>query len=226
MPEGSWTTTRRALLVALVLVSACAHAPRREVTSSAAALRCEDASFFLAHQPPPSAGDQARRAAMAPLSYVATGTGAVGAAAVLTAGGVAVGAIVCSPFIALDAALGGHGDMGGQCVGDVASPLIAIGTVGAGRVIYRATRTWRCLDRSRESRETRAVARCHAKRRWPGDLDVARALLVGLQVHGCVPDGERRAIEAALSEMPGDDAAAPEPERGPPDAPDSLLHAR
>jgi hypothetical protein len=214
MPDRSRTLTRGALLLGLVLAPACAHGPRREVSDSAAALRCEEASSLLEHQPRPSTADQARRAVTAPLSYLATGAGAVGAAAVLVPSGVIVGALICSPVIALDAALKGDGELSGECVGGIAGPLVAAGAVGAGEAIYRSTRTWRCVDRSRESRETRAVARCYAERRWLGDLDVARTLLVRLReprIYGCLPGAERRAIDTALSEMPGGDAAAPEP---------------
>jgi hypothetical protein len=200
MPERSRALTRGTLLLGLVPASACAHGPRREVTDSPAALRCEEASSFLAHPPRPSAAEQARRAVTAPLSYLATGAGAAGGAAVLVPSAALVGALVCSPVIALDAALKGDGEMSGQCVGAIASPIIAGGTVGAGQGIYRATRTWRCLDRSRESRETRAVARCYAERRWLGDLDVARTLLVGLReprIYGCLPDAEARTSSEA-----------------------------
>ncbi len=191
----------------LLAAAACAHAPRPGVAGPADALRCEDAARFLAaHPPDPPPLDGVRLLATAPLSYAATGVAYGAEATAVVGAGVAAGAVVCSPLLALEVALHGSGDASGECFVYVAAGLASgLWLPGAGSGVWRATRAWRCPDLTRLSREVRAIARCHARRGAPGDLEQARAHLAWLReappIRTCLPDGERRAIDRALAEL-------------------------
>lgn len=211
----------RGVLPSLLLAAAagCAHGPRPGVAGPAEALECEEAeAFFAAHPPAPPPFDGVRRVATAPLSWAATGAAYVVEATGVVGVGVAAGAVVCAPLLVFEAGLHGTGEASAECFVDVTGGVAgALWLPGAGRGVWRATRTWRCPDVTRLSRELRAIARCRARRGAPGDVELARQELAWLRearpVAACLSGGERRAIERELAALAPPGAPAPPPDQ-------------
>jgi len=191
-------TIRRATL-ALVVAAACAHAPRREVVEPVARLDCDAAGRVLAEHParPPPA-DGLRRVVTTPLSWLTIGAGYTADVVALALIGFVGGALVCTPVWAVEAALGGSGDVGGECIGGVSEAFWDQGELlGIGAGAARVTRAWRCQELRRGWAETLSVARCLADRSGPGDLARATSMLEPLQA----PEAQRCLPMNRLTEL-------------------------
>jgi hypothetical protein len=199
------------IAAALALSAGCAHAPRRAVAGLSQAARCEEASAVLVRRPRTEPLDELRLALTAPLAYAATGVGWVadGAAVATLAGG--GGLLVCAPVLMIEGALSGDGDASAQCFVWVVGAALAVGPPGAGRGLYRATRSWRCPDHVRLAREVQAVASCYSARDLPGDRALARDHLLQLRwqqgIWKCLPHDEQGAVQSAIDAL----GASPEP---------------
>jgi hypothetical protein len=190
--------------VLLAALTGCAHAPRAAIRAPALDGRCDAAAELLARRPPrQTVDDEFRQVFTQPLSYAVAGAGYAVDGTVLVGLGVVGGGLVCLPAAALDAMFDGDGELYGECFVSVAGTIIGeAGLPGAGRGLARATRRWRCPDRTRLAREARTVAACYARRAAPGDLGQARELVAALhrddRVRACLPRRERRANARAL----------------------------
>jgi len=197
---------RAAQLVAVCCCVACAHQVDPKLAQFVDTGQCENGSQYLFQKGDrPPVRSRVSQVILLPLSYVAIGLGYTTNVVLVLAGGVVVGAVVCSPLIALDVASSGDGRMSGECVSEVAGAVISEESLTAlGDAIYDGTKKWRCADLTPLSREIRAVARCYTNRRSPGDLDKARQQLGVLgqnRFASCVSDEERQAVGDALREI-------------------------
>ncbi|MBI2522683.1 MAG: hypothetical protein HYV97_19840 [Bdellovibrio sp.] len=104
-------------------------------------------------------------------SYLLSGVGYSTDIILTFAGGVAVGAILCSPAIAIDMATKGDGSLSGECLRammqgmDIREPITAFGEKS-----YKSTRGWRCPKIDYFSEGLRHVSRCYKEQ---GEYDKA-----------------------------------------------------
>ena len=189
---------------ALLLATACAHAPRADVMRPAATGDCE-AAAALATRPPGRHGDRMRRAVTAPASWLAVGTAYTTDVSVTLVGGAVVAGVGCLPLLLVDGALGWDDGPGSACAQVVAESIWRSGFMQLGPHAVKETRSWRCLDPTAAARETLAVARCFSARGWLGDEDVARTLLTVYRADrerfACTPGRLRREIDGLLDEI-------------------------
>ena len=114
-------------------------------------------------------------------SYAATGSVAVTETLVYAGGGIVVGALICSPIIAIEAAADGNGEASIECVARVGSyAMVAI----AEESDYSLTQgVWRATESMRlESYDSLAAylldsVECRIERNGPGDREQARQQL-------------------------------------------------
>jgi hypothetical protein len=185
----------------LLLAAGCAHAPPPEFSQRIRQGRCEDAASFLRANPRgPPGRSRVRQAVTLPLSWILTGVGYTAEATVVVGGGIVLSGVLCTPILALEAAVQGDGDATAECV------VMALGAIfddaelpGVGRGIRKATHKWRCADLSPVSEDLRAIAECYAWRGGDGDLERARAQLEVLRsskdLLRCVSEAERAAVD-------------------------------
>jgi hypothetical protein len=190
-----------AAAAALLLASACAHAPPAELSERVRSGRCEDAASFLrANRRGPPIESRVRKAFTLPLSYVLTGATYGVEVVAVVAGGVVGAVAICSPLLMIDGAIGLKDGVGGACVNTMTDAFLSNGKLpGLGRGVDRATREWRCADTTPISEDLRAIAECYAWRGAEGDLELARSQLEVLMgsrdVLRCASREERRKVE-------------------------------
>lgn len=204
---------------ALLLATACAHAPRADVMRPAATGDCE-AAAALATRPPRHDGDRVRRAVTAPASWLLVGTAYTTDVSVTAVGGAAVAVVGCSPLLLIDGALKLDDGLGSACAQAVAESVWESGFMQLGPTAVKETHSWRCLDPTAAAREALAVARCFSARGWLGDADVARAILTVYRADrerfACTPGRLRREIDGLITAMTpsGEKVPAPDGEVG------------
>jgi hypothetical protein len=198
--------TALAALTTAALAAGCSHAPRPQVARATGQLRCEDAARVVAARTRTRPLDDLRRSATLPLSLVASGAGWVTDGAIVVTVGTVGSGLVCAPLFLLEAAAKGDGSATGGCVAGVSGAVFeAMPSPGLGRTVFRATRSWRCPDFVQLSREVRAVAACYASRAAPGDHELAfqhlEQLRADREIWGCLPGGERGAVDLARARL-------------------------
>jgi hypothetical protein len=191
----------RLVLLGLLSLAACAHAPAPEFSQRVRQGRCEDAvSFLRAHPRGPTVESRLKQVVTVPLSYVLTGVGYTAEVAVVVGGGIVLSGAVCAPVAALELTAKGNGELSGDCFAMMIGTVFADASLpGVGRGIHAATKDWRCADMSPVSEDLRAIAECYAWRGAPGDLERARQQLDVLvrseELMRCVSKGEKAAVQ-------------------------------
>lgn len=186
--------------IIVCLFSSCASNPQKYFTHNLNEGRCEEAIKHL-----PAEGrsvlDETQTAAGTMASYTLTGLAYGVDVTVFLVGGIAVGAIICSPIIALEISANSSGNMSVECFGKaVSAPLVkkVFPNELMGKKVYRDTEKWRCPDLTEFSQNLRSVASCYENKNDQVNLEKALVQLDLLKENkfqnNCINENEKNMI--------------------------------
>ena len=172
---------------ALFVLASCHASTVKEVSEHAARGKCEKAEQTLAdYQLSSQALQKTKSVTGTAASAALMGVTVVTESLLYLTGGLTVGAIICSPIIAIEVAANSKGEASVECVlrigTYVTAAMVAEGEYSVARHVWQGTSKWRVESYDEISGMLSSIAQCRMERGESGDLAIAEKQLAAL--HG------------------------------------------
>lgn len=174
------------LLCLAVFFSSCTMNVRDKVIRHADSGCCEQAiAVFEKNAIQEKIWQKAKMISGTTISGTMTGAVLVTETTIYVVPGVAMGVIICSPIIALEASSHSHGYNSGQCVAmvtaEITEKIVPQKELWLSSKIWEKTQTWRIESYDKLSEMLRNIAQCYAARAMPDDLMTAEMQLLSIK---------------------------------------------
>ncbi len=138
-------------------------------------------------------------------SYTVTGLGYTGDLIAIFGGGIVVGVLACTPFLAIEAAAKSNGYISGQCFSKFGVPIMEDSAkLNLGKKTFENTKSWRCENWDKISQGMRKVAKCHFNK---GENEKAinqiQSIKKDFKFFNCLSSTERRKVKVDLEKYTG-----------------------